>query len=98
MICPNCNKEVIIQPVCNIAGQDQIRCPECGITYSQITLKDNTDWNSIRTQAAISAMQGILAGHYSTCISVSNDIIENSVIYRAVLIADKLIAELKKGE
>ena len=93
MKCPDCNKEVIMQPECNINGLDQVRCPECGIVYSQINLKDNIDWNYIRTQAAIAAMQAL--------IGILDNVYDRNLISTpklAVEFADALIAELKKGE
>ena len=99
MICPNCNKEVIMQPECNINGLDQVRCPECGITYSQITLKDNTDWNSIRTQAAIAAIQGFIKHSKNEFDSVEDAIKWMKIVsHNSITMADALIAELKKGE
>ena len=59
--------------------------------------KEKIDWNSIRIQAVIAAMQGILSGKYSICLDMKNDVLENSVVYRSLLLADKLISELKKG-
>lgn len=55
---------------------------------------DNTDWQALRNQAAIAAMQGALANCYLH--SVSNSSSCSSIAKNAVLYADALIEALKK--
>ena len=73
-----------------------------GIYYSQSELefiqkpKDDTDWNQVRIQAAIAAMQGMVDGqvHTSSKIALSENI--KTMAVKSVMCADALVAELKK--
>lgn len=55
---------------------------------------NNTDWQALRNQAAIAAMQGALANCY--LYNVSNHIPCSSIAKQSVLYADALVEELKK--
>ena len=72
-----------------------------GIYYSQselefIQTKDDTDWNQVRIQAAIAAMQEMVDGqvHTSSKIALSENI--KTMAVKSVMCADALVAELKK--
>ena len=61
-----------------------------------------TDWEQVRIQAAIAAMQGILANKYIAyrftdgCSTREKTISETRLSYESVVYADALIEELKK--
>lgn len=61
----------------------------------------NTDWNQVRIQAAIAAMQGLCNSCHDDVIreiQKQNDLERSSVIgFLSVRIADALVEELKKG-
>ena len=65
---------------------------ECEFQNHVIQIPD--EWQGVRTQAAIAAMQGALANCYLH--SVSNNTPYSSIVRQSVLYADALIEELKK--
>lgn len=64
-------------------------------TYITITEWDNTDWEKIRIQASIAAMQGMMAAISPERFTVR--ISADAVARASVEYADALIEELKKG-
>lgn len=70
----------------------------------KIIIMVQTNWGQIRIQAAIAAMQGILAnryinGSYSDGYCTKHTTIsQNKVAKEAVVYADSLIEELKKAK
>lgn len=102
MKCPNCNKEVILQFIKDIHNLGHIVCPKCGRMYD-VELKDDTDWNSIRNQASIAAMQAIITSDslrnakIIAAVTVG-DLPHKEIAEASVRFADALIAELNKGK
>lgn len=101
MRCPNCNKEVIMQPSFTIEGDSKLICPSCGVSFQHVKIvEDSTDWQSFRKEAAMRAMQAFISKPYvshENGIKVIREIYYKDAAKYAILAADALIAELKKG-
>lgn len=60
-----------------------------GVNFADKNPIDRTDWQQVRIQAAIAAMQGILANQSSVVVR------DEVVIRESVSLADTLVKELK---
>lgn len=60
-----------------------------GVNFADKNPIDRTDWQQVRIQAAIAAMQGILANQSSVVVR------DEVVIRESVSLADALVKELK---
>lgn len=61
-----------------------------GVNFADKNPIDRTDWQQVRIQAAIAAMQGMLAKRSSPVL------FEDAIIKESVLLADLLVKELKR--
>lgn len=99
--------------IINLAEYAKIELDVCDSFGNPIELKpedvelvqektDNNDWNQVRIQAAIAAMQGLCNSCHDDVIreiQKQNDLERSSVIgFLSVRIADALVEELKKEQ
>lgn len=98
-------KEVADYATVTLETCDSYGNPE-QVSFDDIDLiqesSDNTDWEQVRIQAAISAMQGLCNSCHDSVIREireRSDMERSNVIsYLSVRIADALIHELKKNK
>lgn len=64
--------------------------------FDKFDLWEEPNWQSVRTQAAIAAMQGMLSDRNTILDIQKNFRASTAIAKEAVLYADKLIEELKK--